>query len=131
MTFAEWLNQTLYERGWSQSEAARRSGLSASAIQQVAGGVTKAGPRLCRGLARAFGMDPEEVFRLADLLPSPSPGRVGEQTEGYLVGKPADGERLARLFEEMGKLDRALLLQLAERLAYRINPRIIGEGEKA
>ena len=129
MTFSDWLNQNLNERGWSQSEAARRSGLSASAIQQVVGGITRPGPRLCRGLARAFGVAPEEVFRLADLLPPPA--RADQRAEYRARPRPGSpAADLVALYEELTEDDQALILELVARLAYRVNPRVIGEETK-
>lgn len=82
-SFAEWITQELDKRGWSRSEAARRGGISASMMDQVIGGFAKPGIRFCEGLARAFGLSLEEVFRRAGILPA-----IGELPEGwYETGK--------------------------------------------
>lgn len=78
-SFGEWLNQELELRGWSQSEAARRGGVAPSTIQQVVSGTTQPGPKLCKAVARAFGMPEEEVFRRAGLLPMPPNTTVDDQ----------------------------------------------------
>jgi len=65
--FVKWLNAMLEDRGWSQSEAARRGKFSASMIQQVLSGTTNPGSSFCKGIARAFGIPEEEVFRRAGM----------------------------------------------------------------
>jgi len=63
-----WINEELLQRGWSQSEAARRGGISSQMISSVVLGVANPGPSFCRGIARAFGVPEEEVFRRARIL---------------------------------------------------------------
>lgn len=67
--FVEWLNHELEERGWSRSEAARRGEFSSSMLDKVIGGFAQPGLDFCRGIARAFGVPLEEVFRRAGILP--------------------------------------------------------------
>lgn len=69
---ATWLNERVSERGWSLRETARRVGVSHTTIINIANGQVRASPELCQGLARVFGVPPEEVFRRAGLLP-PAP----------------------------------------------------------
>jgi len=128
--FSEWLNNQLSDRGWSQSEAARRSGMSASAIQQVANGITKPGPRLCSGLARAFGLSTEEVYRLAGLLPRRVPASA-ERRPVYRINSSTPAGRLLAAFEQLRSEDQELLVTVAERLAEVVEPRIIGDAEEA
>jgi len=126
IAFSEWLNNQLSDRGWSQSEAARRSGMSASAIQQVANGITKPGPRLCSGLARAFGLSIEEVYRLAGLLPRRVPA-VSRRRPVYRDSSNSASGRLLAAFEQLAADDQELLVTVAGRLVYSVEPRIIGE----
>lgn len=79
ISFGDWLDHELTLRGWSQSEAARRGGVAASTIQQVVSGATQPGPKLCKAIARAFGMSEEEVFRRAGLLPMPINSTADDQ----------------------------------------------------
>ena len=67
--FVTWLNTETSRRGWSQSELSRRAGLVSSAISMVMSGQRGPGTEFCLGLARAFQITPEEVFRRAGLLP--------------------------------------------------------------
>lgn len=104
--FGLWIVQELDRRGWSRSEAARRGGISASIIDKVIGGHSNPGEKLCRGLARAFGMPAEEVMRRAGLLPSG--GEILPQLRAL-------NERLLQLSEEdrsaaLGVLEYALKL---------------------
>jgi transcriptional regulator with XRE-family HTH domain len=68
--FVTWLNTELNARGWSRSELARRGGVSAEAISQAISGKTRPGLKLCRAVAKAFGLSLEEVQRRAGLLPT-------------------------------------------------------------
>lgn len=63
MEFSKWLQAELNNRGWGQSDLARRSGLSTSQISNVLNGGRDAGPDFCIGVARALGISREEVFR--------------------------------------------------------------------
>jgi transcriptional regulator with XRE-family HTH domain len=70
MSFINWLNQELKERRWQQKDLAEAAGVSDSTITLVLKGDRKPGADLCNGIARAFGIPPEEVFRMAGLLPA-------------------------------------------------------------
>lgn len=77
--FITWLTKELNDRGWTNSELARRSELVPSTVSMVISGKTNPGLEFCLGVARAFGLPPEAVLRKAGLLP-PLPAAVeGEQ----------------------------------------------------
>jgi transcriptional regulator with XRE-family HTH domain len=79
--FVNWLIGEMNSRGWSNSELARRAGVVHSTISLVLSSKSSPGPDLCLGLARAFRMPPEEVFRIAGLLPAlPGDGTVPQYT---------------------------------------------------
>lgn len=69
MTFNDWLEQELKNRRWRQTDLAQAMGMSDSTISHLLAGNRNPGPDLCNGIARAFGIPPEEVFRMAGLLP--------------------------------------------------------------
>ena len=69
---ASWLKEELGARGWSLREMARRVGVSHTAIINVANGRTRPSANLCRKIALALHVPPEDVFRRAGLLP-PNP----------------------------------------------------------
>jgi len=83
-SFADWLDSELKDRGWSRSEAARRGGISASAIDKVVNGYANPGLDFCNGIARAFRIQPEDVLRRAGLLP-PAPPQSAQLTEALFL----------------------------------------------
>lgn len=125
--FVSWINTELNERGWSRSEAARRGGFSPSTLDKVIGGFSGPGPTLCRGLARAFERPPDEVFRLAGILPmqakQPRPVRDSRRVVYEINGD----EVLLAQYRALSAADQALVRDLIERLG-RLEPRIIGEA---
>ncbi|HIP95961.1 MAG TPA: XRE family transcriptional regulator, partial [Anaerolineae bacterium] len=85
---------------WSYSEVARRGNISSARISQVIAG-EKPGRAFCEGIARAFGLSPDDVMRRAGLLPP----------------LPVPSERWLRLNELWGRLsdeDQERILEIAE-----------------
>jgi len=122
MGFAEWLNKELDKRGWSQSEAARRGEISSQMVNAVVNGHANPGPGFCRGVSRAFQVPLDDVFRLAGILPS----RPGHDHRSPLRPEDVEG-RLVAAWRGLSEDDQARVLDLAERLAGRVQPRIIGD----
>lgn len=124
--FVSWINAELNQRGWSRSEAARRGGFSPSTLDKVIGGFSGPGPTLCRGLARAFDTAPDEVFRLAGILPTqPKQPRLVRDSRRVVYEIDGDEVLLAK-FRALSAEDQTLVRDLIERLA-QIEPRIIGD----
>lgn len=121
--FAGWLDQRILEKGWSQSEAARRGKVSSQMINAVVNGQARPGLRFCRGIAQAFHMPLEEVLRIAGILPGP---QVRQPRLVYRVGNDADTDQLLRAWQDLEPEDREIVLALVERLAAQ-DPRIIGD----
>jgi transcriptional regulator with XRE-family HTH domain len=69
MDFIAWLEEEMEQRRWQKSDLSRASGISHSAISLVLSGDRGIGPDFCNGIARAFRIPPEEVFRRAGILP--------------------------------------------------------------
>jgi transcriptional regulator with XRE-family HTH domain len=67
-TFAEWLKEQLQAKGWKRAELARRSGLKEATFTYIFKG-RKPRADTCSAIARALGIEEEEVFRRAGLLP--------------------------------------------------------------
>jgi transcriptional regulator with XRE-family HTH domain len=67
--FISWLTTEIDRRGWTNTETARRAGVVQSTISLTISRKSRPGIELCRGLARAFNIPPEEVYRRAGLLP--------------------------------------------------------------
>lgn len=125
--FTFWLEAQLRERGWSQSEAARRGGFSASMIQQVLSGTTNPGLDFCRGISRAFKLPLEDVFRFAGILPPARPYlRLRERRMTYQINTEDTERRFMELWRGLSLDDQELVLDLIERLVGAA-PRIVGE----
>lgn len=69
--FADWLRNQLEQRGWTQSELSRRSGVSPAQITRVLSGERGLGEKSISALAKALNLPVETVFRAAGLLPPP------------------------------------------------------------
>ena len=97
--FTDWIYREMANRGWTQAQLARRAVLSQPTISMVLNRQKEPGQKFCRGIARAFKLPPEEVFRKAGILPA-----VPEKTDSAaeLVYKftrlSDDGQELALEF---------------------------------
>jgi transcriptional regulator with XRE-family HTH domain len=89
----KWLKQESEERGWSFREIARRGGLSSGAISNVMTGNAFPGWDLCVGIAQAFDVAPEVVFRRAGLLPPLLPAVEEEQEMVGILRSLPESER--------------------------------------
>lgn len=70
MRFPEWLEDKMTEKGWSQSELARKSGLTRQAINYYLSDKSKQPDEFAlQKLAKAFKIPVEQVYRAAGLLP--------------------------------------------------------------
>lgn len=85
--FAEWLAREREKRSWSQSQLARRAGMSRSVINQVERQQFAPSPSTLQSIARALGYPIEQVYRLAGYLP-PVPELDPLVEEGaYILGQ--------------------------------------------
>ncbi len=102
--FITWLIEELEKRGWSNSKLARNAGLVPSTISMVISGQNRPGFEFCVGIARALNKPPEQILRLAGLLPS----------------KPeadSEVEEAVHLFEQLREDQRKYVLQTLRALA--------------
>jgi transcriptional regulator with XRE-family HTH domain len=91
--FAEWLHQELDRRALNPSELARRARVSQSTVSLVLNEQKGPGPKLCRGIARALDLPPEDVFRRAGLLP-PAPEETPSLREAlHLFGQLSEDQQ--------------------------------------
>jgi len=67
--FTEWVTAELARRGWTQNELGRRGNISKGMLSPVMSGKRKPGVKFCFGVARAFGMLPDEILTKAGLPP--------------------------------------------------------------
>jgi transcriptional regulator with XRE-family HTH domain len=62
----KWLNNELNNRNWSLSELGRRAGVSTASISWVLSNKTKPTERFCIKIAKALGVNPDMVLKLAE-----------------------------------------------------------------
>ena len=95
-------------KGWNQSELARRAGLSPAAITDVLKGRRNAGKDFCDGIATAVKLPPDEVYRIAGLLP-PEPERDNRfykiQTLYHTLKEEGNKERALEFLEFLSSLE--------------------------
>ena len=70
--FASWLQQEMNKRGLSNSELARRAGVTRGAIGNVLRGDRNVGSELCLAIAKGLKIPADVIFQKAGLLPSNS-----------------------------------------------------------
>jgi len=71
--FSTWLEQQIKKRKMSQARLAEEAGVTRSAINKVIKGKRNPGYDMCNGVAKAFNMTVDEVYREAGLLPDVHP----------------------------------------------------------
>jgi transcriptional regulator with XRE-family HTH domain len=85
MKFENWLINELKSRDWSPADLARQTKLTPQAISNCVQGRIPGGPAL-RKIARAFKLPPEEVFRIAGVLPpKPETDEIIERIQ-HIIG---------------------------------------------
>ena len=92
----KWIEQKRNEHGWSINELARQAGLSPGGVGDVLNNNNNPGFRFCKAIAEAFDVPPENVLRLAGLLP-PQPEQTATINEFvYLLNQlpPEEQEEL-------------------------------------
>ena len=67
--FVTWLTGEMDRRDWNNTDLAKRAGVVPSTVSMIISGHKKPGLEFCVGVARAFGVSPEYVLRLAGHLP--------------------------------------------------------------
>jgi transcriptional regulator with XRE-family HTH domain len=131
VAFGTWLDRELQQKGWSQSEAARRGEMSSQMINAIINGQANPGLESCQGIARAFKLPLEDVFRLAGILPVklvPPELRVNQRGVIYNIDTEERGRRIMAAFNALSVDDQVLIMVMIERLAG-VEPRIIGDPE--
>lgn len=67
--FRDWIYAELGQRGWSQADLARASGITSGGMSRLLSEQRVPSSDTCLGIARAFDIPPETVLRKAGLLP--------------------------------------------------------------
>jgi transcriptional regulator with XRE-family HTH domain len=108
--FIDWLNLELERRNWSYRELGRRASLSSGAISKVMTEAALPGWELCKRVAQALDKPPEQIFRLAGLLPPVPEKNARLQEANLLFNQLSDQEQEFMLVQI-----RALLLRKDEK----------------
>ena len=91
--FASWLDNELNKRGWRPATLARRAGVGNDVISRILNRERGIGPEVCIGIAKAFKLPPETVFRIAGLLPPETAEDEGFEEWKYLLSQLSVRER--------------------------------------
>lgn len=110
----DWLQLRMDERGISQADLARGSGLSTATISRIMTGGRGIGLDACVAIGSALGVPPEKVFRAAVGLPDRPDGDPHISRLTYLLSKLDNAEKddliamveaLVRRKETRGRLE--------------------------
>ena len=93
LVFAEWLNDKMQERSWSQSELARRSGLSQATVSMVLSGDRSPGPEFLLGVSDALNVPEIIVFQKAGILPDDSLSTPNSREASFLFRQLSDRQQ--------------------------------------
>jgi len=104
--FLTWVTDETKLRGWSDSELARRIGVSSATVSRILNSVRNASWDFCAGVAHAFGLSEDEVFRRAGLLP-PLPPEVAEERE------------IMRIVRSLSRAEREMMMRILRGLHHR------------
>ena len=102
LDFVDWLWNELDRRSWSQAQLARKAEVTRSVINSVLNRKSFPGVEVCRGIAYAFSLPPEEVFRKAGLLPDL------KETKGLAI------RTLAKIMEKLTDEQQEEIINYAE-----------------
>lgn len=68
-TFVEWIDSELEAREWTRADLARKAGITESSLSLIYSGGRSPGKKTCDGIAKAFRLPPDQVYRIAGILP--------------------------------------------------------------
>jgi len=103
--------------------------MSSQMINAIINNQANPGLESCQGIARAFKMPLEDVFRMAGILPPkliPPELRVNQRGVVYNIDTEERGRRIMAAFNALSVDDQVLIMAMIERLAG-AEPRIIGD----
>lgn len=105
ITFRDWIIEELEKQGWSQSVLARKAGISRQAVSDYINQRRKPDNEALKGIAHAFRLPQETVFRAAGILPN-HPGTDEDFEElKHLFNQMSDEEQLEFLAIGRVKID--------------------------
>lgn len=101
--FAEWLQSELDNRGMSQADLSRSSGLSRAQVSRILRMKAPAGEKACAGIAQALNIPEELVRQKADLFRAFPPGMTDirvdvltTEVSTILLALPKDEREMVR-----------------------------------
>ena len=106
--FVSFIKEELKKRNWSHAELARRSGISQAHISRVLNSDYQPGLELLNSLSTSFNLPPEQLFRLANILP--------ERTNSN-----QENEELIFLFSQLNQEYKNIVLDFMQILINRKN----------
>jgi transcriptional regulator with XRE-family HTH domain len=106
-TFAEWLLEEMNRLDMTQAQLAKRAGISRTAVSNLLSHTRDPGPTICRAIARALDVPPEEVFRKAGLLPDKpeDPPGLLELIHAYSQASDEERERILEIARLLSRRD--------------------------
>lgn len=109
--FSEWLSKAMSDKGWSQADLARASGLTRQTISYYLGGKSKQPDEFAlQQLAKAFGVDEKVVYRAAGILSSEPSADPWLDQQKYKLSKITDPilrESVARVINSLAEQEEA------------------------
>jgi len=67
--FRHWIKEEIDRRYWTYNELARQADLSSAFVSMVMTGQRNPGEKFCHGIAKAFDLPIDDIFRRAGILP--------------------------------------------------------------
>ncbi len=104
--FSNWINEQLDQREWRPADLARVGNINTGLLSRIISGSRSAGPQTCIAIAQAFKLPPEQVFRIAGILPPLSPA-VEEEQEAVRLLRGLSPERRAAALEMLRGLGKS------------------------
>jgi plasmid maintenance system antidote protein VapI len=98
-----WLKQEIDRRGWKGREFARQIGRSPTHAHRLITGAERPSPKLCREIARVFGVTEQEVMRRV--------GHLSDLPDDY---DKAQEQELIEIFQGLSYSDRKMLIEFAQ-----------------
>ena len=92
-SFMTWLDGILAERNLTRADLSRRGGFSQSTLSMIASGGRNPGSEVCLAIGRALKIPPEEVLRVAGILPPVRSGSALDDRIVHLMGLLSDDEK--------------------------------------
>ena len=93
VNFGEWLRQIREDRGWSQSDLARLSGLHRQIINKTENGVSDPALKTYIALSNALGVSLISILRIAGELPPGPDDKINFEDWQHLLEKMTEAER--------------------------------------